>query len=149
MEFGKFEPKRALQGLRDEIDTLFDRFVERPLSAITGQMIPPLDVSETANEIFVNIDLPGMDEKDIDISLNNDILTVRGERKKPQEQPGMTPCITERTFGGFSRTVRLPVAVCVEMMKAVYKRGTLEIVLPKKELSHARKIEVQIESDES
>jgi HSP20 family protein len=147
MEMGKFEPTRAFKGLRNEIDTLFDRFVERPLSTLTGQLVPPIDISETDTEIIVKMEVPGMEEEDLDVSITNDILTVRGEKKKEREESGKTYHIVERTFGTFTRSVTLPVAVRVEMIRASYKKGVLEINLPKKELSQAKKIEIKCEQD--
>jgi HSP20 family protein len=147
MEMSKFEPTRALKGLRNEIDTLFDRFVERPLSTLTGQLLPPIDICETDTEIIVKMEVPGMEEEDLDVSITNDILTVRGEKKKEREESGKTYHIVERTFGTFTRSVTLPVAVRVEMIRASYKKGVLEINLPKKELSQAKKIEIKCEQD--
>ncbi len=145
MSFNKFEPTRALKSLRNEIDTLFDRFVERPLGVITGQVIPPLDVAETDSEIIVRMDLPGMDEKDIDISIQGDVLTIRGEKKEQREETGKIYHVTERAAGNFVRSVPLPVQVRVDMVRATYAKGILEISLPKKELAQARKIEIKTE----
>lgn len=148
MEMGKFEPGRAFKSLRNEIDTLFDRFVERPLSTLTGTLIPPVDICETDTEIIVKMEVPGMAEEDMDVSIANDILTVRGEKKKEREESGKTYHVSERAYGSFTRSVTLPVAVRVDMIRATYKKGVLEIYLPKKELTQAKKIEIKVEDSE-
>ena len=145
MDIQKIEPKRALKTLRDEIDTLFDRFVERPLGVITGQVIPPMDISETDTEIVVKTDLPGMAQEDIDISIAGDILTVKGQKKQETEDAGKTFHTVERSYGSFSRSVRLPAAVIADQVEASYKQGVLKIVLPKKEPLQAKKIEIKEE----
>lgn len=144
MDLNKFEPARALKSLRHEVDSLFDRFVERPLGVITGQVIPPLDLSETDSEVIVRMDLPGMDEKEIDISIQGDVLTIRGEKKEQREESGKTYHVVERASGSFSRSVPLPVAVRVEMVRATYQKGILEVTLPKKELAQVKKIEIKV-----
>jgi HSP20 family protein len=148
MDMGKFEPTRAMKSLRNEIDTLFDRFIERPLSTLTGQLVPPLEISETDTEITVKMEIPGIDEENLDVSIVNDILTVRGEKKREREESGRLYHVMERNYGAFTRSVKLPVAVRVDMIRASYKKGILEINLPKKELTQAKKIEVQTEPSE-
>jgi HSP20 family protein len=148
MDMGKFEPARAMKSLRNEIDTLFDRFIERPLSTLTGQLVPPLDISETDTEISVKMEIPGIEEENMDVSIVNDVLTVRGEKKREREESSKIYHVTERTYGTFTRSVTLPVAVRVDMIRASYKKGILEINLPKKELTQAKKIEIQTEPSE-
>jgi HSP20 family protein len=145
MDLNKFEPARALKSLRHEVDSLFDRFVERPLGVITGQVIPPLDLSETDAEIIVRMDLPGMDEKEIDISIQNESLIIRGEKKEQREESGKTYHLVERATGSFVRSIPLPVQVRVDMVRATYQKGVLEVCLPKKELAQARKIEIKVQ----
>ena len=147
MDTGRFEPSKAFKYLRDEIDTLIDRFVERPLGVITGQMLIPIDLIETDTEFVLKVDLPGVDEKEIDICVQNDVLTLRGTRKEDRDTAGKTWLITERPVGNFARAVRIPVPVRVDMVRAAYKRGILEIVLPKREPSQGKKIEIKIEDD--
>jgi HSP20 family protein len=145
MDMTRIEPAKILKGLQHEVDNLFDRFVERPLSTITGHLVPPLDICETDNEILVKMDLPGVEESDIDVSIVNDTLTVQGEKKKECEECGKTWHIIERSSGKFSRSIRLPMEVRMEQIQASFKRGVLEIVLPKKETTHARRINIKSE----
>lgn len=146
MDLDKFEPGRAFRTLRNEIDTLFERFVERPIGAVTRQVVPALDVAETDVQIVVRADIPGIDQADIDISVADDVLTIRGEKKQACEEAGKTFHVTERSYGTFSRSVRLPAGVNVDNVQASYKKGVLEIILPKKEESKSKK--VQIKTDE-
>jgi HSP20 family protein len=145
MDANKFEPSRAFKGLRNEIDNIFDRFIERPLSTITGQLVPPLDISETDMDIIVKMDLPGVEENDVDVAIVNDMLTIRGEKKKEREEAGKTWHITERASGSFTRSIRLPVEVRVDQVRASFRKGVLEVVLPKKESAQARRIEIKVE----
>lgn len=147
MDFSRFEPSKALRNLRTDIDALFDRFVEKPLGVITGQVVPPLDIAETDTEILVRMDLPGVDEKDIEVSVQNDTLTIRGQKKESRDEPGKTWHVVERPMGPFTRTVRLPVQVRVDMVRATFKKGVLDVELPKKELAQARKIEIRTEGE--
>ncbi len=147
MNIDKIEPKRALKSLRDEIDNLFDRFVERPLGVITGQVVAPVDISETDTEIIVKSDLPGMELSDIDVSISGDVLTIKGQKKKEIEQAGKTYHVIERSYGEFSRSLRLPAKVDVDRVKASYKNGVLEIVMPKAEPVQTKKIKIEDEED--
>ncbi len=145
MEFGRFDPTRAMKLLRDEVDSLFDRFVEKPLGIITGQVIPPLDVSESDTDIIIKAELPGIEETDVEISVQNDVLTLRGQKKEDRDPANRIYLVTERATGNFARTVRLPAQVRVDMVHATMKKGVLEIILPKKELAQAKKIEIKLE----
>jgi HSP20 family protein len=145
MDMTKIEPAKILKGLQHEVDNLFDRFVERPLSTITGQVVPPLDICETDNEIIIKVDLPGVEESDLDLSIVNDTLTIQGEKKKEAEECGRTWHIMERSSGKFARSIRLPVEVRMEQIQANFKKGVLEIVLPKKETTQARRINIKSE----
>ncbi len=148
MNIDKIEPKRALKTLRDEIDNLFDRFVERPLGVITGQVVVPLDIAETDTEIIVKSDLPGMELDDIDVSIAGDVLTIKGQKKKEIEQAGKTYHVIERSYGEFTRSIRLPAKVDVDKVKANYKNGVLEIVMPKSEPLQTKKIQIENEEQQ-
>jgi len=134
-----------LSSLRREIDTLFDRFFEGwpfRTSAIR-QWVPSVDVSETAQEVIVQAELPGMDPKDIDISVQGNLLTLKGERKQEKEEEGANYHRIERSFGAFSRTIQLPAEVDMEKVNAVYKNGVLRVTMPKTQAAASRKIEVK------
>ena len=106
---------------------------------------PRVDVSETDKEIKVSAELPGMEEKDIDISLTRDTLTIKGEKKEETEEKGKDYYRMERSYGSFTRSIPLPVEVDTNKVEAVFKKGVLEITLPKtaKAISETKKVTVQ------
>jgi len=143
MELPKFDTSKALRSLRDEMNTVFDRFIEKPLGMITGQATPSIDLGETSTEIVVRADLPGIDLQDIDVSVTKDTLTIRGEKKKQQQHTGTNYQIVERSSGSFTRSIRLSTPVNEQKVTASYKKGVLDVVLPKKEPACERKIDIQ------
>jgi HSP20 family protein len=110
---------------------------------LSGAAAPALDMSETETAVDVRMDLPGITAKDIDIQVNGNLLTVSGERKEEKEEKGKMFHRVERSYGGFSRTVRLPCAVNESEVAAEYKDGVLTIKLPKTEELKAHKIKVK------
>ena len=107
-------------------------------------LVPPLDVSETEENILVKVEVPGIEPKDIDISISGDTLTIKGEKKSEKEEKGRNYHFMERSCGSFSRSVGLPTSVKFEQVKAEYKKGILEITLPKSEKSKIKKIPVKV-----
>jgi HSP20 family protein len=131
---------------RGEIDRLFDDFfVQSPLSRSfeRGAWMPAVDISETGKEIVVHAEIPGLDAKDIDISLNGRVLTMKGERKQEQEEKEKNYHRIERRYGSFSRSFELPADVDGNKIKAVYKDGVLTVNLPKAKEQSVKKIEVK------
>ncbi|MDY6990496.1 MAG: Hsp20/alpha crystallin family protein [Thermodesulfobacteriota bacterium] len=137
-----------MTGFRQEMDRLFDRFFEGwPFRAFVeeGQWSPSVDVSENAKAVIVKAEIPGIDPKAIDVSVRGNILTLRGERKKEHEETGEDFHRTERSYGAFSRSIRLPAEVDVAKVTANYKDGVLKINLPKTKQAEAKKIQVKAE----
>ena len=129
-----------------EMDRLFDRFFEAwPFRgfAETGRWMPSVDVSETDIELIVRAELPGMDPKEIDISLTGNMLTIKGERKHEREEKKENFHLVERGSGSFSRSIQLPAEVNADKIKATYKDGVLNISMPKTKAEAAKKIEVK------
>ena len=130
--------------LRDEMEGLLSRFWEdEPDGWFSGALKPSVDLSETDKTVEVRMDLPGVKPKEIDIQINNNLLTVSGERKEEKEEKGKTYHRVERRTGSFSRSFTLPCAVAEDEVAAEYKDGILTITLPKTEEAQARKIEVK------
>jgi HSP20 family protein len=102
-------------------------------------------VSETDKEIKVSAELPGMDEKDIDVSLTRDSLTIKGEKKQETEDKGEDYYRMERSYGSFTRSIPLPIEVDTDKVQATFKKGVLEITLPKtaRAIQETRKIPVK------
>lgn len=138
--------RREVDRFRGEIDRLFDEFFAwRPFrrSMEEGDWSPAIDVSETGKEIIVSAEVPGMDAKDIDISLNGRVLTIKGERKQEHEEKEKDYHRIERRYGSFSRSFELPGDVDPNKVKATYKHGVLKLNLPKTEEQSVKKIEVK------
>lgn len=131
---------------RDEIDKMFRDFLTlSPLSRPyrKGDWLPAIDMAESEKEIVVNAEVPGMDGKDIDISLNGRVLTIKGERKQEKEEKEKNYHFLECRYGTFSRSFELPADVDSKNIKASYKDGVLKISLPKTKTQSAKKIEVK------
>ena len=121
--------------LRREMDSVFDNFFRgfemEPFESRFSAFSPKVDLTENDKEIKVSVELPGMDEKDIDISLNKDALTIRGEKKEEKEQKGKDYYRMERSYGTFSRTIALPAEVETDKIEASLKKGVLTVTLPR------------------
>ena len=137
--------RREVDRFRGEIDRLFDDFfIRSPFRSIErGDWMPAVDMSENEKEIVVHAELPGMDAKDIDISLNGTVLTMKGERKQEQEEKEKNYHRIERRYGSFSRSIELPSDVDGNKVKARYKSGVLTLSLPKTKEQSVKKIEVE------
>ena len=129
--------------------SVFDRFMEEMglpdlwLEEDEKSWIPALDVTETEKEIKVSAEVPGIAREDIAVSLTEGLLTVSGEKKEEKEEKSEGRTVSERRYGSFSRTVRLPAEVDAEKVEASYKDGVLTISLPKSESIKTTKITVK------
>ena len=126
---------------------LFDRFFEdfELPSPFSEEMTfrPAFDVSETENELIVKAEVPGMDQKDIDINLSDGLLTIKGEKKHEKKDKNENYHCVERHYGKFSRTMRVPFEVEADKVDASYKDGVLKVTLPKSETAKPKKIEIK------
>lgn len=135
-----------LDHFRSEMDNLFDRFFDlAPFSRLrgAGDWMPVVDVTETGKEVVVQAELPGMEAKDIDISLNGKVLTLKGERKQVKEDKDKNYHRIERRYGSFSRSIELPADVEADKVEAKYKDGVLKISLTKTKEQSVKKVEVK------
>jgi HSP20 family protein len=98
-----------------------------------GEWTPAMDVAETEGEVVVKAEVPGIDPKEIDISLSGDVLTVKGEKKSEREEKKENYHLVERSYGSFLRSVTLPAAVNADKIEAHYEKGVLTITCPKGE----------------
>ncbi len=137
--------------LRQEMNSVFDNFLRgfelEPFVGRFGAFSPSVDVKETDREIKVSAELPGMNDKDIDVSLTKDSLTIKGEKKEEKEDKGKNYYRMERSFGSFTRTVPLPAEVDAEKAKADFVKGVLTVTLPKtpKAIKDTKKIPIKAE----
>lgn len=112
----------------------FDRFTDFPAfpaEMFSGELTPRIDMVETDKEVVVKVELPGMTEKDFDISVNKDVLTISGEKKQEKEETEKGWYRMERQYGSFSRSIPLPYETEYDKAEAEYKSGILSIKLPK------------------
>ena len=122
-------------GLQSDINRLFDAFMG-PLETTESKemMVPRLDVAELKDRYEVKAELPGLDEKDIELTLEDGLLTISGEKKAETEEKEKGYYLKECSYGSFSRSVRLPENISDDKIEAKFKKGVLTVKLPKKEI---------------
>ena len=137
-------PNRTVRDLQREVDSIFDRFFGRGGDDDTSTVwAPRTDLSETDDAFRIRLDVPGMTKDDIAINLQNNTLTVSGERSSERQEDGEEYVRVERAFGNFHRTFTLPDAVDPDRVEATYDEGVLTINVPKTEKSTRRQIEIK------
>ncbi len=141
----RWDPFRDLNLLQDRMNRLFEDagstwHTEEP--AATTSWSPAVDILETASEIMVKAELPGLERKDITLNLENNVLTLKGERKFEKETKEENFHRIERSYGHFSRSFSIPATVDEEKINADYRDGVLKIVLPKKEQVKPKQIRI-------
>jgi len=149
------QPKREeynpLTLLRREMNSLVDNFFRgfelEPFKGHFGTFSPSVDIQESVKDIKVTAELPGVDDKDIEVSLGKDSLTIKGEKQEKKEDKGKDYYRMERSFGSFSRTIPLPAEVDTDKAKAEFKKGVLTVTLPKtaRAIKETKKIPVRTE----
>ena len=147
MSSGSAFPELSL--LRSEMDNLFDQFFRgsrlQPLTfGRKGEWLPTLDVKENEKEITVKCDVPGVDARNIDVSLSGDLLTIKGEKKAENVEDSDDYYIAERSVGTFLRTIQLPDSVDSDSIKAEQKDGVLTIQLKKRPGAGQKKIPIAV-----
>src|SRR4051812_33742021 len=130
-------PGDPFTALRGEIDNMFDGMLRdwtgrRPIFRGGAELfVPSIDMKETAKEIRITAELPGLEEKDLEVSLLNRMLRITGEKREEHEEETGDTYQCERQFGRFERMIELPAEVDAEQVKASFKKGVLKVVLPK------------------
>ena len=126
---------------------VFDRFFEDTMApsflSEEKMFVPAFDITESEKEYKVVAELPGMDEKELDVTFTDGILTVKGEKKQETEDKGETYHRIERRYGSFQRSFRIPDHVQADKIEATYKDGVLKLMIPKSEESEVKKIEIK------
>jgi HSP20 family protein len=141
----RLEPFRGFSTLQDQVNRLFNAgFNNQGDESAQTTWAPSVDIYETPNELVVKADLPDVNEKDIDIRVENNLLTIRGERKFEKSVSEENYLRVERTYGTFSRSFSLPNTVNAESIHADYKNGVLTINLPKREESKPRQVKINV-----
>ena len=140
-----FSSSRDVTALKDEFDQLFDQLLP-PVGrrAATLAFTPAADIHETPEEFVIRLDLPGVAQKDVKVTMMADTLTIRGERKLEESREEASVHYRERISGSFERNFRLTSPVRADQVKASYRDGVLEVRVPKAEEAKSREIEVRI-----
>ena len=141
-------PFRDFERMRREMDRFWDSFFDGGLRRRIeegGEWLPSLDVAETKNELVVKVEVSGMAPKDIDISLSDGVLTIKGEKKQEKEEKEADYHLVERSYGSFTRSIRLPKEVQNDKISASYKDGILKVTLPKSEEAKKKEIKIKVE----
>jgi HSP20 family protein len=143
----RWEPFRELQDRMDRMNRLFRESYrpEGPEEALTStSFAPPVDIYEDEHNITLKMEVPGIDEKDIDVRIENNTLAIRGERKFEKEEKEENFRRVERQYGSFTRSFTLPSSVETENIQASYDKGVLEIRLAKKAEAKPKQIKVKV-----
>lgn len=134
--------------LQREIDRLFDDFARgfgTLAAAGNGSLMPSMDISETDKEFVITAELPGLERKDVEISLEDNVLTIRGEKKveTPPDDKKTNVHVSERSYGVFYRVLELPFSIDPSSVQAVMSKGVLKVAIPKPARPESKKIEVK------
>ncbi len=146
----RFEPYREFATLQDRLNRLFQSsFGESQDALATSNFSPAVDVYEDEHAVNLKIEVPGIDEKDLDIRVENNTLTVHGERKFEKEEKEENFRRVERQYGSFTRSFSLPQTVDSDQVSANYEKGVLKISLPKKAEAKPKQIKVSVGSEKT
>jgi HSP20 family protein len=147
MELSPWKPFGELKKLRSEMESLWDRFFGESTfpSMLSREWSPRIDVTETEDTLLLTAELPGLESKDVEVMLTDDVLSITGEKKKEKEEKDETHHFIERFEGSFKRSFRLPVEIQSEKVEAKFDKGVLKITLPKKETAKKKEIKIKVE----
>ena len=146
----RWDPFREFNTLQDRMNRLFrDSFSEGQEALTTSTFAPPVDVYEDEHNVTLKIEVPGIDEKDIDVRIENNTLTVHGERKYEKEEKEENFRRVERQYGSFTRSFTLPNTIDPEKVEAHYDKGILKIQLAKKAEAKPKQIKVNVSSEKA
>ena len=149
MSIMRWRPRHDLSNIREEMNRLFDDFFtgwpERRRGLLEGEWAPSIDVAETDEDIVITVELPGVDQKGVDITIVDDVLTLKGEKKEEKEVKEKNYHRIERSYGTFQRSISLPTGVKADKAKATYKDGVLQITVPKAEEAKPKQIKINVE----
>ena len=147
----RWEPFRDIASLQGRMDRILDQISGRPWGSderlTSSPWNPPVDVYETGDSIVMKADLPDVKQNQVDISVEGNTLTIKGERQREEEVQEKDYFRMERQYGSFSRSFTLPPAVDPEKIAATYSHGVLKVTLPKREESKPKQIRVKVNSE--
>jgi HSP20 family protein len=146
MSIVRYDPFRDLRSLQQEVNRLFTGNLAPALDdegIARGSWSPNVDIFENKDQIIIEAELPGMNREDFDLSVENNVITLRGERRFEKKEETDNYHRVERAYGSFTRSFTLPNTVSAEGATADYRDGVLRVVLPKREETKARRIEIK------
>ena len=138
-----WDPFASLAEIQDEVNRLFDTSLRRH-GGFEGVFNPAIDVIVEKDRLVLKADLPGLSKEDVSVSLQENYLTIKGEKKQESEQKETNYFVSERTYGSFTRMIELPTAVDAKKIEARFKDGVLEVTLPRTEEAKPKQIEVKV-----
>lgn len=151
MALVRWDPVREIDSLQGEMNRLFTTFFDTPTGAAGGnggtatrRWIPAMDLVETGEHFVLRADLPGVTENDVNIEVENNVLTVSGERKTETEEKHEGYYRLERSMGAFSRSLTLPEGIDAEAVTATFANGVLEVRIPKPVNAQPRKVQIGV-----
>ena len=140
---GRWDPFREVGDLQSEMNRMFDGFFGGSVAGLDRVWAPAVDMFETKDDLMVRAELPGMTEKDVELSITGDVLTLRGERGAAADGQESVHR-SERWYGKFERSLTLPIPIQADKVKATYRDGVLTIQLPKAEEVKPRTIKIDV-----
>jgi HSP20 family protein len=143
----RWEPVRELGTIQNEMNRLFNSFFDTPAQpngAPLRRYVPAMDLVDTGEAFVLKADLPGLSESDVSIELDDNVLTVSGERKSEHEDRKAGYYRVERSYGSFRRSLTLPEGVDPEAVTATFDKGVLEVTVPKPEQQAPRKVQITV-----
>jgi HSP20 family protein len=148
----RWEPINDISNLSQRMDRMFEELMGRGLrrlaedDRVRGSWSPAVNILEKKDAIVITADLPGLKAEDVDVTVDNGVLTIRGERRLEEASEGETYHRVERVYGVFERTFTLPNSVDVNRIDAKFRNGEMVVTLPKREESKPRAVKVAVES---
>jgi HSP20 family protein len=144
----KRDIEKPVSSLQREMNRLFEDFFNRdffvePFRGM-GEWRPAVDIAETDDAVVVKAELPGLDPKEVEVSLSGDVLTIKGQKKEEKEEKTKSFHRVERSYGSFTRSVRLPAAVVADKVEANFKNGILTVDLPKAEEAKRKSLKIDV-----
>lgn len=149
MNIVRYDPFRDIRTLQDEVNRVFTGAAQTNREdMLNGAWNPKVDIFENKDHLVLEADLPGMNGEDFELNFENNVLTLRGERKFEKKAEGENYHRVERAYGSFTRSFTLPPTVTADGAEAEFKNGILYVSLPKREETKARKIDIKsVDSD--
>ena len=143
MKLVRWDPLQELVAMNNRLNrTIHDPFTPRTEDSF-GAWVPPVDIFERQDHLVIRVEVPGVQKEDMDVRIENGVLTLHGERKAEKEIKDENAHLMERVYGRFTRSFSLPTTVDAAKVTATYKDGVLEVTVPKAETAKPKKVEIK------